>query len=87
MSRYIHNTHLPAPLTIAPDEEKLFSFTLLLPQDVAHTLRFHDLHLKATHEDETYRVHYDVEFKQKKLTPSEKALYTPATNIELVEQL
>ena len=87
LSRYIYNTHLPAPLTIAPGEEKLFSFTLPLPQDVAHTLRFHDLHLKATHEDKTYRVHYDVEFKQKKLTPSEKALYTPVTNIELVEHL
>ena len=87
LSRYVYNVYLPSSLTIAPKEEKLFSFTLPLPQDIAHTLRFTDLSLEAKYENKTYRLHYDVEFTHEKVAPSKKSLYIPAADFKLVEQL
>ena len=87
LSRYVYDVYLPSSLTIAPKEEKLFCFTLPLPQDVAHTLRFTDLSLEAKYENKTYRLHYDVEFTHEKVTPAKKALYIPAADFKLVEQL
>ena len=70
---------LPTPLTLAPNEENFFSFSIPLPQDILKTPRLRDFYLVG----DKY-VYYGVKFTPKNISALQKILYTPVTETKLI---